>query len=182
MFKRCRHKYVGRSAFWEAAAPGQPLECRFCDKVFVSDSARILRLPMGSKLNICQDCLSKMACSKCGKKLSAHFFTAECLSCGVIDLFCPDCAEKALFINLDKQERPEVIAGKIFSLVQELMNTNNKSQGPLGRFLNMFRKKRPKNPVELFPLIMNINMFFSDPYDVDEFMDGDAGNEDWWMN
>ena len=180
--KKCRHKYIGRSVRWEILGNGIPMECHFCNTVFISEAARSIRLPMGSRAHICEKCLSNIICEKCKKPINGQLITAECVSCGQVAFFCKSCARKALFIDLDKQERPEVIAGKIFSLIQDLVNTGGQKQGPWARFINLFRKKKTKNPVELFPLIMNINMFFTDPYDMDEFMDGDIGNEDWWMN
>ena len=179
----CNHKkLIGRRIEWFAIPGGTPQGCYKCGKIFIPDIPRVIKSPSGVGLYVCRDCLSSVKCDLCSARINNEkdMYIAECLYCNNYLLLCPHCAKKKLFIDFSNSSDPEEVISKIYSIVNELMDMN-KNRRTKSFWANVFKKKKKPNLEQLFPLIMNINMYFSEDMGSDFYYD-DFDNEDWWMN
>ncbi len=173
MKKRCSHKRViGRAIQYQILPSGVPQVCERCGKVFVLETPKVIKSVDGDTgVYLCPSCREKLRCDGCGKVFKLEDgFIGECVFCSSIVFFCPRCAKKRIYINLSASPDPEEVVKKLYSIIEELMEMGKAKTGKWNIF-NLFRKKKKGGYKSLFPLIMNINMYFNDD-SVDFYEDG----------
>ncbi len=180
--KRCSHKkLIGQKLMWVGIFAGMPQNCILCNKTFIPEIPRAIKTVSSSNVYICSQCLAQLKCHKCAKALDGdNIYVAECMHCGKVVFLCQHCSEKRLFINLSQQTDPQELITKLYSIIEELINMEAGKHKKFNLF-NLFKRKRKLDSKQLFPFIMNINMYFNEELDSDFYDDG-FENEDWWSN
>ncbi len=176
--KRCRHKrLIGRKVEWVATEVGTPQRCDGCGKLFVPDIPRQLLAPSRSSAYLCPECIKNLRCHRCRRPFDLkEGSVAECFSCGTVLFLCPRCAKKSLYVNLSDNPTPEELVGKLYRIIEELMNLGRKKSGGWNLW-NLFKKKKSPPSNGNFPLIMNINMYFQED-SLDYYEEGFDADED----
>ncbi len=180
--KRCPHKkLIGRKLEWIAIPGGMPQSCVSCGSVYLTDIPKVIKTPSGVGIHLCNDCRKDLKCGLCGEKLrdNSELYVAECMHCNTFLFICKRCADRRLFVDLSKSIEPDELVARLYSIVNELMEAN-KGRRLRSFWGSLFKKKKSPDLQQLFPLIMNINMYFSEDMGTDFYYD-DFDNEDWWL-
>ncbi len=173
----CPHNHIVGQAVEFSYNRGQNIiaKCIGCGQLLFCDAPQIIRTPSGEYVYLCADCRKKPVCSICGKKIRPdELYLGECIVCGQVFVLCGRCKRKRVSLDITSDFSPEEIAKRLYAIIDEIVNRRPKRK----KFpWFSFWKKKKKGITSNFPLIMNINMYFTDA-DVDSDFYDDTDIDD----